>query len=128
MAWRSQLPCRIQITQNTILRIATGCTTDTNTLYLQDILPIKEHLQLNASHIRQNLHHPLHYIATHKNRCKKHTIFNNTPYTTDINTNPNTINYTQNKHESHTQDHSQQHISQNTTKLLTPYHSTYIMP
>ena len=50
-----------QITQNTALRLATGCSTDTH------ILPIKEHLQLHASHIRQQSQHPthpLHYITT----------------------------------------------------------------
>ena len=49
-----------QITQNTALRIATGCTTDTNT-HLHDetqTLSIKEHLQLHASQIRQKSQHP----------------------------------------------------------------------
>ena len=35
------------VTQNTVLRIATGCTTDSNTHHLHDdtrIVPIKEHL------------------------------------------------------------------------------------
>ena len=59
-----------QITQNTALRIATGCTTDTNTQYLHDethTLPIREHLQLHASQIRQKSQqptHPLHHNTT----------------------------------------------------------------
>ena len=61
---------KLQVTQNTALRIATGCTPDTNTQHLHDethTLPIKEHLQLHASQIRQKLQHPthpLHYITT----------------------------------------------------------------
>ena len=55
---------------NTALRIASGCTTDTNTQHLHDethILPIKEHLQL-------------HYITTQQTtpRHKKQT-FTQTP-------------------------------------------------
>ena len=59
--------------------------------------------------------HPLHYMttqqATPRLKIKKQTTFNNTNYTTYINTNPNTINYAQNKPETHTHHHSQ-HIPQ----------------
>ena len=54
---------KLQITQNTALRIATGCTTYTNTQHLHDkthILPIKEHLQQHASQTRQKSQHPTH--------------------------------------------------------------------
>ena len=72
---------KLQIPQNTALRIATGCTTDTNTQHLHDethTLPIREHLQLHASQIRQKSQHPthpLHYITTqHPDvRNKQHT-------------------------------------------------------
>ena len=52
-----------QIVQNTALRIATGCTHDTNTQHLHDetnVLPIHQHLQLHASKIRQKAQHPTH--------------------------------------------------------------------
>ena len=72
---------KLQITQNTAHRIATGCRADTNTQHLHDdthILPIKEHLQLHVSQIRQKLQHPthpLHYITTQQTtlRRKKQT-------------------------------------------------------
>ena len=90
---------KLQITQNTAIRTATGCTTDTNTHHIHDkthTLPIKEHLQLHASQIRQKSQHPthsLHYTIIQQTtpRHKKQTTYNNTDYTTDIDTNPNTI-------------------------------------
>ena len=60
-----------------------------NTQYLHDeihTLPIREHLQLHASQIRQRSQdatHPLHYITTQQTtpRRQKQTIYNNTDYT-----------------------------------------------
>ena len=55
-----------QIVQNTALRIATGCTHDTNTQHLHEetnVLPIHQHLQLHASQIRQKAQHPLHKLT-----------------------------------------------------------------
>ena len=87
---------KLQITQNTALKIATGCTTDTNTQRLHDethTLPIREHLQLHASQIRQKSQHPTPHPLHHNTtpRRKKQTTYNNTDYTTNIDTNPNTI-------------------------------------
>ena len=90
---------KLQITQNTALRIATGCTRDTNTEPLHDethTISIREHLQLHASQKRQKSQqptHPLHYITTQQTtpRRKKQTTYNNTDYTTNIDTNPNTL-------------------------------------
>ena len=51
-----------------VLRIATGCTHDTSLQHLCDnILPIKEHLQLHTSQTRQKAQHssyPLHTCTT----------------------------------------------------------------
>ena len=79
---------KLQITQNTALRKATECTTDTNTQHLHDEthnLPIREHLQLHTSQIRQKSQqpkHPLHYITTQQTtpRHNKQTTYNNTDY------------------------------------------------
>ena len=54
---------KLQIMQNAAFRNATGCTQDTNIHHLHDetlILPIHEHLQLNASQSKQNTQHPSH--------------------------------------------------------------------
>ena len=65
---------KLQIVQNTALRIATGCTHDTNTQHLHDetnVLPIHQHLQLHASQIRQKAQHPTHPL--HKLTIHPHT-------------------------------------------------------
>jgi hypothetical protein len=94
---------KLQTIQNKALRIATGCTTDTNIQHLHEesqILPIKEHLILHASQLRQQAQHPqhpLHHLTqqTPPNRYKKPTIFNNNHYTINIDTAPdNTDNQT----------------------------------
>ena len=84
---------KLQTIQNTALRIATGCTRDTNTQHLHDetlILPVSTHLQLHASQIRQKAQHPTHplHALTKKTtpRLKKQTAFNNNRYTTHIKT------------------------------------------
>jgi hypothetical protein len=54
---------KLQIVQNTALRIATGCTKDTNIEHLHSetkILPIVEHLKLHSSQLRQRSQHPNH--------------------------------------------------------------------
>ena len=54
--------------------------------------PIREHLKLHASHIRQKSQQPTHYTTLQQTpRRKKQTTYNNTDYTTNIDTNPNTI-------------------------------------
>ena len=76
---------KLQITQNKALIIVTGRATDPSPQHIHDkilTLPIKEHLQLPASHKRQKSQHPTHYTTSQHNKT----------YTTYININPNTIN------------------------------------
>ena len=54
---------KLQIVQNTALRIATGCTHDTNTQHLHDktnVLPIHQHLQLTTHHKSDRKHNTQH--------------------------------------------------------------------
>ena len=112
---------KLQIVQNTALRIATGCTHDTNTQHLHDetnVLPIHQHLQLHASQIRQKAQHPTHplhklTIHPHTPRLKKQTTFNNINYTTNIDTHPDTV--------------TQQQISANSTQIHTSIVQTHLM-
>ena len=72
---------KLQITQNTALRIATECITDTNAQHIHDethTLPIREHLQLHTSQLKHKPHTP---------RRNKQTTYNNTDYTTEFDTN-----------------------------------------
>ena len=91
---------RFQTIQNAALRTATGCTADTNTQHLQDetlVLPIKNHLQLQASQIRQKSQkpsHSLHNLMQQQNpkRQIKTLIFQpNNTYTITIYTDPKTV-------------------------------------
>src|SRR6476619_6366593 len=85
-----------QTTQNTALRIITGCTADTNIQYLHtetQILPLSSHLKLHASQLRQKAQfptHPLHPLTKQNpsRRQMKQTIFENTSFTTNIDANP----------------------------------------
>ena len=109
---------KLQIVQNTALRIATGCTHDTNTQHQHDetnILPIHQHLQLHASQIRQKAQNPTHQLTIypHTPRLKKQTTFNNTNYTTNIDTHPNTVR--------------QQHITTNSTQIHTSIVQTHLL-
>ena len=86
----------LQVTQNQGLRIATGCTSDTNINHIHDetkILPIEKHLRLHSSQLRQKASHPdhqLHRLTTQPQppRLKKKTIFNNNQYTLNIDPDP----------------------------------------
>ena len=86
----------LQVTQNQGLRIATGCTSDTNINDIHDetkILPIEKHLRLHSSQLRQKASHPdhpLHRLTTQPQppRLKKKTIFNNNQYTLNIDPDP----------------------------------------
>ena len=79
----------LQTKQNQALRIATGCTADTSNNHLHDetnILPLKEHLRLHGSQLRQKAtdpDHPLHRLTEQPPppRLMKKTIFNNNDYT-----------------------------------------------
>ena len=91
---------KLQTVQNTALRIATGCTVDTNTQHLHNetlVLPLQNHLQLQASQIRQksqNPSHPLHKLIQLENpkRQIKASIFQpNNSYTHIIQTDPATV-------------------------------------
>ena len=76
---------KLQIIQNSALRMATGCTADTNITHLHDetkILPIDRHLRLHASQLRQTAQdpgHPLHKLTTKppQPRYMKQTTFDN---------------------------------------------------
>ena len=64
---------------------------DTNTQHIHDetkILPLQEHLKLNASQIRQKAHHSSHplQLSTHKQtpRYKPHSTLHTTIVTTPI--------------------------------------------
>ena len=66
---------KLQVMQNAALRIATGCTQDTNIQHMHDetlTLPIHEHLPLHASQYKQKTQHPSHPLH-------KHTTYFNTP-------------------------------------------------
>jgi hypothetical protein len=76
---------KLQTTQNAALRIATGCTADTNIQHLHTktkTLPLSYHLKLHASQLRHKSllpAHPLHSL-TQQTTCprnKKDTIFLN---------------------------------------------------
>ena len=80
----------LQSTQNSALRIITGCTADTNIEHLHTeakILPLSNHLKLHASQLRQKSQlrtHPLHNLLPQPAglREKKKTIFDNWSGTT----------------------------------------------
>ena len=111
----------LQTIQNTALRTATGCTADTNTQHLHEetkVLPIKTHLQLHASQLRQKAQlptHPLHKLTTQptSSRHLKQTTFDNTNnYTTNIDTQP--------------QDTTEQTIKNNIKTIHTQIVHTYL--
>jgi hypothetical protein len=91
---------KLQVIQNTALRIATGCTKDTNTQHLHEetlIQPLGHHLQLHASQIRQKSQHPahpMHSLSQHNTQPRyiRQTIFHNkNNYTYEIQTNTNSV-------------------------------------
>ena len=86
---------KLQTIQNMALRIATGCTSDTNIQHLHNetnILPLNAHLKLHSSQLRQKSQHPTHplhkfTVLTENERHKKTNNFdNNNNYTVNINT------------------------------------------
>ena len=96
-------------------------THNTNTQHLHDetnVLPIHQHLQLHASQIQTESTtptHPLHKLTIHPHtpRLKKQTTFNNTKYTTNIDTHPDTV--------------TQQQISVNSTQIHTNIVQSHLM-
>src|SRR6476469_5201561 len=87
---------KLQTTQNTALRIITGCTADTNIQHLHtetQILPLSTHLKLHASQLKQKAQlptHPLHSFTKQNpsRRQMKQTIFKITSFTTNLDANP----------------------------------------
>ena len=82
---------KLQIIQNSALRIATGCTKDTSIQHLHqesEILPLEAHLKLHANQLQlksQNEFHPLHSLSVNtpqiinnisKKKKKRFTVFN----------------------------------------------------
>src|SRR6185436_14779040 len=73
----------LQTIQNTALRIATGCTADTNIHHLHQetlVLPLTTHLKLHASQLKEKTkltNHPLHPLRMQPKppRDMKTTIF-----------------------------------------------------
>ena len=71
-AWHSDLAKthmrKLQTTQNTALRVATGCTRSTPTPHLHDearVLPLGDHMDMRGTHIytsTSDMDHPLHYM------------------------------------------------------------------
>jgi hypothetical protein len=138
---------KLQVTQNTALRIATGCTQDTNLTHLHTetkVLPIPEHLKLHASQLKQKAQdtsHPLHNLTLQPscNRYMKQTIFNNN-YTHNIDTDPDTTDTESIKqnmktiHTAITQSYLQNIPKNKMRQLLTytktkrPYHATPDVP
>ena len=82
---------RLQIIQNTALRIATGHTKNTNVQHLHDktyTLPIQAHTKMLASQFREKATDPLHplhddTLQPQPPRLKKQTIFNS-DYTLNV--------------------------------------------
>ena len=83
---------KLQTIQNTALQIATGCTQDTNTQYLQDktkVLPMDTHIKLYATQLKQlnqTQTHPLLDLNAYLNpdRNMKATIFHKNEHTNII--------------------------------------------
>jgi hypothetical protein len=93
---------KLQVIQNSALRIATGCTSDTNTQHLHEetkVLPLREHLKLHSSQLRlktQISTHPLNKLNNKnpKSRHIRETIFDNKDFTINPKLNHNTITNT----------------------------------
>jgi hypothetical protein len=121
----------LQTIQNSALRIATGCTADTNITHLHQEtleLPLKEHLFLHANQLKTKAllpDHPLNNLHQHPTppRKQKLTLFQNETYNLHkkITTTPNKENINQAILNNHTQivakylnDITPNAISQNT--------------
>ena len=87
---------KLQVIQNNALRLATGCTKDTNQQHLHEetkVLPINQHLILHASQLRQKSQlpsHPLNDLTKPivSKRLLKSTIYKNSNYTINFDTEP----------------------------------------
>jgi hypothetical protein len=91
---------KLQTVQNAALRLASGCTRDTNLQHLHcetQTLPIRDHLKLHASLLRDkshDVHHPLFpcLISSPPKRVMKETIFHNNAFTLNLPTDPTNLN------------------------------------
>ena len=116
---------KLQVMQNAALRIATGCTQDTNIQHMHDetlILTIHEHLQLHASQYKRKTQRPSHKHTAYFNTPRlKNTIFKNGRNTTSIPTDPHTITTTDIKttmHHIHTSIVSRHLATRGNNKIL----------
>ena len=111
---------KLQTIQNSSLRIATGCTRDTNAQHLHEeskILPIKEHIKLHSSILRQKSqlsNHPLNQLNKQKPKSRnlKETIFHNNNFTTNYDDNLN--------------DFTEDTVNSNKTKIHTEIVNSYL--
>jgi hypothetical protein len=104
---------KLQITQNTALRIATGCTADTNITHLHqetEELPVKEHLTLHANQLKTKAliqDHPLNNLHQQQlpRRKRKLSLFINENYNLhqNITVTPNKENIEQALKDNHTE-------------------------
>ena len=118
---------KLQTIQNTALRIATGCTRDTNTQHLHNeikVLPMDTYLKLYANQLKQLTQtqtHPLRDLNAYSDppRNKKATIFHSNEYTNIIISEPDIASEecTENFKHIHTTI-TLQYLSSRTTKLL----------
>ena len=82
----------------TMMPGSTGCTRDTSTQHLHEetsILPIKQHLTLHTSQLKQKAQYPEHTLhqltlQPHQPKNMTQTIFHNTHYTTNRDSTPDT--------------------------------------
>src|SRR4029077_17169820 len=90
---------KLQTIQNTALRIATGCTADTDIDHFHQetqVLQLSTHLKLHASQLKEKTklsQHPLHQLRMQPEpprKMKKNIYQENNDYTTDIETNAQT--------------------------------------
>ena len=90
---------KLQIVQDTALRVAAGCTRDASTQHLHDetnVLPIHQRLQLHASQVgrkAQRPTHPLHRLTVdpHTPRLRGQTTFNDINCAANVDTHPDTV-------------------------------------
>jgi len=121
---------KLETIQNNALRIATGCTADTNTHHLHQetlVLPVPAHLRLHASQLKEKTklpYHPLHPLRMQPEppRIMKRTIFQeNNNYTIDIKTNSQNIELaaiTNNMKQIHTEIVNQHNQNTPDNKIL----------
>ena len=127
---------KLQTFQNTALRIATGCTRDTNTQHLHDktkVLPMDTHLKLHATQLKQLTQtqtHSLHDLNAYLNppRYMKTAIYHNNEQTNIIISKPciTPEECRENLKHIHTNITLQYLSYKKNNKLPTPHHMIFI--